>query len=87
MQLSLEKKELERRLQSINTESEQLSILSYEKAEAINQQELEVVKLKDEVNTLESTSTITEEEIEALAPVCRSMETAQEEFKNFKLKL
>ncbi|KAA0025938.1 hypothetical protein E6C27_scaffold34G002420 [Cucumis melo var. makuwa] len=87
MQLSLEKKELERRLQSINTESEQLSILSYEKAEAINQQELEVVKLKDEVNTLESTSTITEEEIEALATVCRSMETAQEEFKNFKLKL
>ncbi|KAA0041943.1 hypothetical protein E5676_scaffold306G001540 [Cucumis melo var. makuwa] len=39
-QLSLEKKELERKLQSINDESEQLSILSYEKTEAIDQQEI-----------------------------------------------
>ncbi|KAA0026264.1 hypothetical protein E5676_scaffold343G00100 [Cucumis melo var. makuwa] len=36
-QLSLEKKELERRLQNINAESEQLSILSCEKVEAIDQ--------------------------------------------------
>ncbi|TYK02510.1 putative mitochondrial protein [Cucumis melo var. makuwa] len=85
--LSLEKKELERRLYSINAESEQLSILSCEKAEAIDQQELEVAKLQDEVNTLESTSTISEEAIKALAMVLRSMEAAREEFKNFKWKL
>ncbi|KAA0055867.1 hypothetical protein E5676_scaffold943G00630 [Cucumis melo var. makuwa] len=52
VELSLEKKELEKRLQSINAESEQLSILSCEKAKAIDQQELEIVKLQDEVNTL-----------------------------------
>ncbi|KAA0047546.1 hypothetical protein E6C27_scaffold2963G00230 [Cucumis melo var. makuwa] len=44
-ELSLERKELEKRLRSINVESEQLSILSCEKAEAIDQQELEVAKL------------------------------------------
>ncbi|KAA0060431.1 hypothetical protein E5676_scaffold119G00140 [Cucumis melo var. makuwa] len=87
MQLSLEKKELERRLQSLNAESEQLSILSCEKIEAIYQQELEVAKLQDEVNTLEGTPAITEEVIEALAMVRRSMEAAREEFKNFKWKL
>ncbi|KAA0061114.1 hypothetical protein E5676_scaffold863G001710 [Cucumis melo var. makuwa] len=36
VQLSLEKKKLERRLQSINVESEQLLILSYEKVETID---------------------------------------------------
>ncbi|TYK25805.1 hypothetical protein E5676_scaffold436G00070 [Cucumis melo var. makuwa] len=86
-QLSLEKKELERRLQSINAESEQLSILSCEKAEAIDQQELEVTKLHDEVNTLESTIAITKEAIEVLTTVHKSMEAAREEFKNFKWKL
>ncbi|KAA0066958.1 hypothetical protein E5676_scaffold32590G00010 [Cucumis melo var. makuwa] len=85
--LSLERKELEKRLRSINAESEQLSILSCEKAEAIDQQELEIAKLQDEVNTLESTPTITEEAIEALATVRKSMEAAREEFKNFKRKL
>ncbi|KAA0031645.1 hypothetical protein E5676_scaffold409G00710 [Cucumis melo var. makuwa] len=59
-QLSLEKKELERKLQSINAESEQLSILFCEKTKIIDQQELEVVKLQDEVNTLEGTPAITE---------------------------
>ncbi|TYK08186.1 hypothetical protein E5676_scaffold886G00810 [Cucumis melo var. makuwa] len=44
-ELSLERKELEKRLRSINVESEQLSILSCEKAEAIDQQELEIAKL------------------------------------------
>ncbi|KAA0046555.1 hypothetical protein E5676_scaffold403G00180 [Cucumis melo var. makuwa] len=86
-ELSLERKELEKRLRSINDESEQLSILSCEKAEAIDQQELEVAKLQDEVNTLESTPAITEEAIEALATVCQSMEAAREEFKNFKWRL
>ncbi|KAA0041759.1 hypothetical protein E5676_scaffold95G00350 [Cucumis melo var. makuwa] len=86
-QLSLENKELERRLQSINAECEQLSILSCEKAEAIDQQELGVAKLQDEVNTLESTPAITEEAVEALATVCGSMEATREEFKNFKWKL
>ena len=86
-QLSLEKKELERRFQSINAESEQLSILSCEKVEAIDQQELEIAKLQDEVNTLESTPAITEEAIEALTMVRKSMEAAKEEFKNFKWKL
>ncbi|TYK29708.1 hypothetical protein E5676_scaffold3607G00180 [Cucumis melo var. makuwa] len=81
--LSLENKELERRFQSINVESKQLS-LSCEKTEAIDQQELEVAKLQDEVNTLKDTPTITEEVIEALVTVCRSMEAAREEFKNFK---
>ncbi|TYJ98307.1 hypothetical protein E5676_scaffold232G00230 [Cucumis melo var. makuwa] len=57
------------------------------KAEAIDQQELEVVKLQDEVNTFEGTPVITEEAIEALATVCRSMEAAREEFKNLKWKL
>ncbi|KAA0052363.1 hypothetical protein E6C27_scaffold207G002060 [Cucumis melo var. makuwa] len=87
VELSLERKELEKRLQSINAESEQLSILSYEKAEAIDQQELEVAKLQDEVNTLESTPAIIEEAIEALATVRQSMEAAGEEFKNFKWRL
>ncbi|XP_050941456.1 uncharacterized protein LOC127149659 [Cucumis melo] len=87
VELSLERKELEKRLQSINAESEQLSILSCEKAEAIDQQELEVAKLQDEVNTLESTPAITEEAIEALATVRQSMEAAREEFKNFKWRL
>ncbi|TYK00336.1 hypothetical protein E5676_scaffold1923G00140 [Cucumis melo var. makuwa] len=86
-ELSLERKELEKRLRSINVESEQLSILSCEKAEAINQQELEVAKFQDEVNTLESTPAITEEAIEALATVRQSMEAAREEFKNFKWRL
>ncbi|KAA0060611.1 hypothetical protein E6C27_scaffold22G004890 [Cucumis melo var. makuwa] len=86
-ELSLERKELEKRLRSINAESEQLSILSCEKAEAIDQQELEVAKLRDEVNTLESTPAITEEAIEALATVRQSMEAAREEFKNFKWRL
>ena len=86
-ELSLERKELEKRLRSINAESEQLSILSCEKAEAIDQQELEVAKLQDEVNTLESTPAITEEAIEALATVRQSMEAAREEFKNFKWRL
>ncbi|KAA0052877.1 hypothetical protein E5676_scaffold186G001530 [Cucumis melo var. makuwa] len=76
MQLSLQKKELERRLQSIIVESEQLSILSYKKVEAIDQQELQVAKFQDEVNTLESTLTIAEEAIEVLAMVRRSMEVA-----------
>ncbi|KAA0053593.1 hypothetical protein E6C27_scaffold190G001650 [Cucumis melo var. makuwa] len=67
--------------------SEQLSILSYEKIEAIDQQELEVVKLQDDVNTIESTPAITEEAIEAVATVHKSMETAHEEFKDFKWKL
>ncbi|KAA0060401.1 hypothetical protein E5676_scaffold318G001510 [Cucumis melo var. makuwa] len=66
----------EERLRSINAESEQLSILSCEKAEAIDQQELEIGKLQDEVNTLESTPAITEETIEALATVRKSMEAA-----------
>ncbi|KAA0037262.1 hypothetical protein E5676_scaffold702G00070 [Cucumis melo var. makuwa] len=43
------------------------------KTKAIDQQELEVAKLQDEVNTLESTPAITEEAIEALATVRRSM--------------
>ncbi|KAA0053733.1 hypothetical protein E6C27_scaffold135G001100 [Cucumis melo var. makuwa] len=86
-ELSLERKELEKRLRSINAESEQLSILSCEKAEAIDQQELEVAKLQDEVNTLESTPAITEEAMEALATVRQSMEAAREEFKNFKWRL
>ncbi|KAA0053372.1 hypothetical protein E6C27_scaffold428G00290 [Cucumis melo var. makuwa] len=83
MQLSLTKKELERRLQSINPKSEQLSILSCEKTEAIDQLKLEVAKVQDEVNTLESTPTITKEVAEALAMVRKSMEDAREEFKNF----
>ncbi|KAA0054203.1 hypothetical protein E6C27_scaffold131G001400 [Cucumis melo var. makuwa] len=78
---------MEKRLRSINAESEQLSILSCEKAEAIDQQELEVVKLQGEVNTLESTPAITEEAIEALATIRQSMEAAREEFKNFKWRL
>ena len=78
---------MERRLQSLNAESEQLSILSCKKTEAIDQQELEVGKLQDEVNTLEGTPAITEEAIEALAMVRRSMEATREEFKNFKWKL
>ncbi|KAA0048377.1 retrotransposon protein [Cucumis melo var. makuwa] len=86
-ELSLERKELEKRLRSINAQSEQLSILSCEKAEAIDQQELEVAKLHDEVNTLESTPAITEEAIEALATVHQSMEATREEFKNFKWRL
>ncbi|TYK03767.1 hypothetical protein E5676_scaffold863G001500 [Cucumis melo var. makuwa] len=86
-ELSLERKELEKRLQSINAESEQLSILSCEKAEAIDQQELEVAKLQDEVNTLESTPAIIEEAIEALATIRQSMEATREEFKNFKWRL
>ena len=86
-QLSLEKKKLESRLQSINTEFEQLTLLSGEKNEAINKQELAVVKLQDEVNTLESKPTITEEVIEALSTVRKSMEAAREEFKNFEWKL
>ncbi|TYK04206.1 hypothetical protein E5676_scaffold24967G00050 [Cucumis melo var. makuwa] len=77
-QLSLEKKKLERRLQSINVESEQLSILSCEKIEAIDQQELKVAKLQDEVNTLEGIPAITEQAIEALATIRKSMEAAQE---------
>ncbi|KAA0043323.1 hypothetical protein E6C27_scaffold110G002340 [Cucumis melo var. makuwa] len=56
-------------------------------SEAIDQQELEVAKLQDEVNTLESTHAITEEAIEALATVRQSMEAAREEFKNFKWRL
>ncbi|KAA0059014.1 hypothetical protein E6C27_scaffold233G00340 [Cucumis melo var. makuwa] len=87
MQLSLVKKKLKRRLQSINVESEQILILSCKKVDTIDQQELEVSKLQDEVNTLESTPTITEEAIEALATVRKSMEAAREEFKNFKWKL
>ncbi|KAA0052187.1 hypothetical protein E5676_scaffold3341G00080 [Cucumis melo var. makuwa] len=86
-QLSLEKKELERRLQSINVEFEQLLILSGEKAKAIDQQELEAAKLQDEVDTFESTLAIIEEAIEALATIRKSMEAAREEFKNFKWKL
>ncbi|KAA0050333.1 hypothetical protein E6C27_scaffold88G00590 [Cucumis melo var. makuwa] len=54
---------------------------------AIDQQELEVAKLHDEVNTLESTLAITEEAIEPLATVRQSMEDAREEFKNFKWRL
>ncbi|KAA0054547.1 hypothetical protein E5676_scaffold519G00310 [Cucumis melo var. makuwa] len=76
VQLSLEKKKLERRFQSINAEYERLSILSCEKAEAIDQQKLEVAKLQDEINTLESTPAITEEAIKALATVRKSMEAA-----------
>ncbi|KAA0042987.1 hypothetical protein E6C27_scaffold75G00610 [Cucumis melo var. makuwa] len=52
--------------------------------EAIDQQKLEVVKLQDEVSTLESTSAIIEEAIEALATVRKSMDVAREELKNFK---
>ncbi|TYK16276.1 hypothetical protein E5676_scaffold21G00450 [Cucumis melo var. makuwa] len=55
--------------------------------EAIDQQELEVAKLQDEINTLESTPAITEEAIEALATVRQSMEAVREEFKNFKWRL
>ncbi|KAA0042880.1 hypothetical protein E6C27_scaffold44G003950 [Cucumis melo var. makuwa] len=44
-QLSLKMKELKSRLQSINAKFEQLLILSCEKTEAIDKQELEVVKL------------------------------------------
>ncbi|TYK04516.1 putative mitochondrial protein [Cucumis melo var. makuwa] len=44
-ELSLERKELEKRLRSINAKSEKLSILSCEKAEVIDQQELKVAKL------------------------------------------
>ncbi|TYK06200.1 hypothetical protein E5676_scaffold287G00580 [Cucumis melo var. makuwa] len=87
IELSLERKEFKKRLRSINAEFEQLSILSCEKPEAIDQQELEVAKLQDEVNTLESTPAITEEAIEALASVYQSMEAAREEFKNFKWRL
>ncbi|KAA0043271.1 hypothetical protein E5676_scaffold129G00430 [Cucumis melo var. makuwa] len=87
IQLSLEKKKLERRLQSINDEPEKLSILYCEKAEAIDQQELEVAKLQDEVNALKSTPAITEETIKAQATVRKSMEAILEEFKNFKWKL
>ena len=83
----MEKKKLESRLQSINTEFEQLTLLSGAKNEAINKQELAVVKLQNEVNTLESTPAITEEAIEAPSTVCKSMEAAREEFKNFKWKL
>ncbi|KAA0049834.1 hypothetical protein E5676_scaffold118G00380 [Cucumis melo var. makuwa] len=57
------------------------------KTETIEQQELEVAQLQDEVNTLEGTPSITEEVIEALATIHRSMEAAREEFKNFKWKL
>ncbi|TYJ95712.1 hypothetical protein E5676_scaffold282G00100 [Cucumis melo var. makuwa] len=71
-------------LKCINVEFEQLSILSREKTKAIDQQEVEVVKLLNEVNTLESTSAITEEAIEALAMVRNSMKVVREEFKNFK---
>ena len=80
--LSLEKKKLESRLQSINTESEQLTLLSGEKNEAINKQELGVARLQDKVNTLKSTPTITEEATEVLSIVHKSMEAACEEFKN-----
>ncbi|TYK05703.1 hypothetical protein E5676_scaffold98G001840 [Cucumis melo var. makuwa] len=45
-------------------------------AKAIDQQELEIAKLQDEVNTLESTPAITGEAIEALATVRKSMEAA-----------
>ncbi|TYK07345.1 hypothetical protein E5676_scaffold202G00610 [Cucumis melo var. makuwa] len=55
--------------------------------DAIDQQELEIAKLQDEVNTLESTPAITEEAMEALTMVRKSMEAAKEEFKNFKWKL
>ncbi|KAA0057699.1 hypothetical protein E5676_scaffold970G00390 [Cucumis melo var. makuwa] len=57
------------------------------RTKAIDQQELEIAKLQDEVNTLENTPAITEEAIEALATVRKSMEATREEFKNFKWKL
>lgn len=77
-QLSSDKKELESRLYSINTEFEQLAFLFCEKTKAIDRQGLEVVKLQDEVD---STPAITEETIiEALATVRKSMEVAREEF-------
>ncbi|KAA0040874.1 hypothetical protein E6C27_scaffold345G00270 [Cucumis melo var. makuwa] len=74
-------------LESTPTISEEAIEILATKAEAIDQQELKVAKLQDEVNTLESTPSITEEAIEILATVCRSMEAAREEFKNFKWKL
>ena len=80
----MKKKKLESKLQNINTEFEQLTLLFGEKNEVINKQELTVAKLQDEVNTLESTPTITEEAIEALSTVRKSMEAVREEFKNFK---
>ena len=47
------------------------------KTEAIDKQELEVAKLQDEVNALASTPSITEEDIEAIAIVHKSMEVAR----------
>ncbi|KAA0061106.1 hypothetical protein E5676_scaffold863G001640 [Cucumis melo var. makuwa] len=77
-QLSLEKKNMESRLQSINVESEQMLILSCEKIEVIDKQELEVANLQDEVNTLESNPTITEEAIKALATIPKSKKATRE---------
>ena len=82
-QLALEKMELESRLQSINTESKHLSILSCEKNEDIDKKELEVAKIQNEVNT----PAIKEEVIEALATVHKSMEATHEEFKSFTWKI
>ena len=70
-------------LQSINTESKQLSILSCEKNEDIDKKELEVAKIQNEVNT----PAIKEEVIEALATVHKSMEATHEEFKSFMWKI
>ncbi|TYK11102.1 hypothetical protein E5676_scaffold66G00020 [Cucumis melo var. makuwa] len=60
------------------------TLLLHQRLEAIDQQKLEVVKLQDEVSTLESTYAIIEEAIEALAMVRKSMDVAREELKNFK---
>ena len=80
--MALEKMELESRLQSINTESKQLSILSCEKNEDIDKKELEVAKIQNEVNT-----PAIKEVIEALATVHKSMEATHEEFKSFMWKI
>lgn len=69
-QLSLEKKELKTKFQNINVESKNLLSLSCEKKEVIDGKELEVAKMLEEINTLESTPTITGESMEAFAIVC-----------------
>ncbi|KAA0052355.1 hypothetical protein E5676_scaffold113G001770 [Cucumis melo var. makuwa] len=84
-QLSLEKKELDSRLHSINAKFEQLSILSCEKTKVINKQELEVARSKTKSTPLKAPLLLPTKP--SLAMVCKSIEAICEEFKSFKWKL
>ncbi|KAA0041806.1 hypothetical protein E5676_scaffold95G001070 [Cucumis melo var. makuwa] len=55
--------------------------------EKTDRKKLEVAKLLDELNALESTPAIIQETIEALARVRKSIKATCENFKNFKWKL